>query len=237
MGVVGCEVDPTYNMEALKTQAIVSRTYLLKSIEINRRLTDDTSTQCYKDEEELRKKWGNKYFEYRDRIEKAIHDTDNLAIYYDDKLIDALYYATSNGYTEDAKNVWGGSVPYLVSVSSTWDKEDKYYKSSVSFDIDKFLDILGVKSTNYTIISKDDSGRVLEIRVDNKVFTGVEFRKLLGLKSTDFEIDVSNDKVTVTTYGYGHGVGLSQYGANYLANSGYSYIDIIKYYYKGVIIK
>ena len=237
IGVVGCEVEANYEMEALKTQAIVARTYALRSIDINRKLTNDTRTQCYKDDNELKKKWGNKYDEYYDRVEKAVNDTDNLAIYYDNKLIDALYHSVSNGYTEDAKNVWGNNIEYLVSVDSSWDKSDKYYKNTISKDINDYLNILGVTDSNYSIISKDISGRVLEIKVGDKTFSGVEFRKLLGLKSTDFEININNNKVDITTYGYGHGVGLSQYGANYLAKQGYKYEDIIKYYYKGVNIK
>lgn len=236
LGVVGCEVDAAYEEEALKTQAVIARTYALRSKKINRILTDDTTTQCYKDEDELKKKWGNKYLEYKERVEKAISDTKNLVIYYEDELIDSLYYATSNGYSEDAENVWGKSIPYLVSVSSIWDKEDKDYKDVVTMDKDKFFSTISTNSTNISI-TRDKSNRVSKIIIGNKEFTGVEFRKLLGLKSTDFDIEINKDKVNITTYGYGHGVGLSQNGANYLAKKGYNFEDIIKYYYQGVIIK
>ena len=237
IGVVGCEVDASYENEALKTQAIVARTYALRSLEINRQLTDDTKTQCYKDDKELKKKWGKDYAKYYEKVKRAVLETADLEIYYDDKLIDALYFATSNGYTEDAINVWGSNISYLVSVDSSWDKDDRNYKNTLSLDLDTYLNTLGVNNTNYKIISRDKSNRVVEIMVGDKTFKGVDFRKLLGLKSTDFEIDVSDNKVNITTYGYGHGVGLSQTGANYLAKKGYNYDYIIKHYYKGVIIK
>ena len=237
IGVVGCEVDANYEMEALKTQAVVARTYALRKLSSGAKLTDDTTTQCFKDDNELKKKWGNYYDKYYRKIEKAIMDTDNLAIYYGDELIDAVYHSISNGYTEDAKEVWGSDIKYLVSVDSSWDKENKNYKSVVSKDKNDFLNLLGVNTPNYKILSKDKTGRVEKIEVGDKVFSGVEFRKILGLKSTDFEIDIDNDKINIITYGYGHGVGLSQDGANYMAKNGYDYIDIIKHYYKGVIIK
>ena len=237
VGVVGCEVDPNYEMEALKTQAIVARTYALRKINKGEKLTDDTTTQCYKDNEELKRKWGSNYDKYIDRVEKAINDTDNLSIYYDNSLIDAVYHSISNGYTEDAKEVWGSDIKYLVSVDSSWDKENKNYENVVSKDIDEFLKLLGVNTPNYSILSKDKTGRVEKIKVGDKIFSGIEFRKLLGLKSTDFKIDINSNKISITTYGYGHGVGLSQDGANYMAKQGYNYIDIIKYYYKGVDIK
>ena len=237
IGVVGCEVDATYETEALKTQAIVARTYALRKISKNDKLTDDVSTQCYKDNNELREKWGNNYNEYYDRIKKAVADTDNLAIYYNNELIDAVYHSLSNGYTEDAKEVWSSDIPYLTSVDSYWDKGNKKYKNIVSKDLDDFLSILGVSNSNYSIISRDKTGRIKEIMIGNKLFTGIEIRKLLGLKSTDFKLDIDNDKIDITTYGYGHGVGLSQEGSNYMAKQGYKYIDIIKHYYTGVEVK
>lgn len=237
VGVVGCEVDATYEIEALKTQAIVARTYALRKINNNDILTDDTTTQCYKDEKQLRDKWGNSYNKYYKRVKEAILDTKDLAIYYDNKLIDAVYHSLSNGYTEDAKEVWGSDIEYLVSVESSWDKKDKHFENVVSKDMDEFLRLLGVKTPNYSILSRDKTGRIKEIMVGDKIFSGTEFRKLLGLKSTDIKIDINNNKVNLTTYGYGHGVGLSQEGANYLAKDGYKYDEIIKYYYKGVNIK
>lgn len=237
IGVVGCEVDGSFEMEALKTQAIVARTYALRKISSGNKLTDDTTTQCYKDDDELRDKWGNNYDKYYKKIENAVNDTENLAIYYDNNLIDAVYHSISNGYTEDAKNVWGSDIEYLVSVDSSWDKDDKNYMDIVSIDVDKFLISLGVTTPNYNILSKDKTGRVEKIKVGDKVFSGIDFRKILGLRSTDFKIDIDNEKINITTYGYGHGVGLSQEGANYMAKNGYNYEDIIKYYYKGVEIK
>lgn len=237
IGVVASEMSASFNMEALKAQAIISRTYTLKSIEIGRRLTDDVSTQTYKDNSELKEMWGSSYEKYYSKVRDAVLSTDGLAIYYNNKYIDAVFHSTSNGKTEDASYVWKNSVPYLKSVDSHWDIDSSSYLRSEEKDLDNVLNILGVNSNSFDIVSRDDSGRVLEIKVGDKSYSGVEFRNLLGLRSADFDIEIMENKLKITTRGYGHGVGLSQYGANGMAKAGYNFTDIIKHYYSGVEIK
>lgn len=237
IGVVGAEMPASFDIEALKVQAIISRTYALKSIEIGRKLTDTVATQVFLDNDELRLKWGNDFNKYYNKIKEAVSSTKDIAIYYDNKYIDALFFASSNGITEDSKYVWGNSIPYLKSVDSSWDKNTTSYLRTIEKDLDNVLSILGINSFTYNIISRDDSGRVAKILVDDKEYSGVEFRNLLGLRSADFDIEVNDNKITFTTRGYGHGVGLSQYGANELAKRGYNYKDIIKHYYTGVEVK
>lgn len=237
IGVVGAEMPASFDMEALKSQAIISRTYALRSMEIGRKLTDDVSTQVYKDNDELRIQWSSSYDKYYAKVKEAVSSTKGLAIYYDNSYIDALFFSTSNGKTEDPKYVWGSEKPYLKSVDSSWDKESNGYLRENAKDLENVLEILGVDSSDFNILSRDESGRVLEISVGNKVFSGVEFRNLLGLRSADFDIEVTGDNIKFITRGYGHGVGLSQYGANGMAKAGYNCYDIIKHYYRNVEIK
>lgn len=239
LGVVGAEMPASFNIEALKAQAILARTYALKSIKNGKKLTDTVSTQAYKDNSELQKLWKNDYTKYYEKIKKAVNETKGKVILYNNEYIDAVYHSTSNGKTENSKNVWKNILPYLVSVDSSWDKNVKSYKKETIFEINEFCNILKLdveEPITYEIIH-NETGRVRQITINNKTFSGTEFRNLLKLRSADFEIEINDEKVKVTTYGYGHGVGMSQYGANEMAKQGYSYIQILKHYYTGVVIK
>lgn len=239
LGVVGAEMPASFNIEALKAQAILARTYALKSIKNGKKLTDTVSTQAYKDNSELQKLWKNDYTKYYEKIKKAVNETKGIVILYNNEYIDAVYHSTSNGKTENSKNVWKNSLPYLVSVDSSCDKNVKSYKKETIFEINEFCNILKLdveEPITYEIIH-NETGRVRQITINNKTFSGTEFRNLLKLRSADFEIEINDEKVKVTTYGYGHGVGMSQYGANEMAKQGYSYIQILKHYYTGVVIK
>ena len=239
LGVVGAEMPASFNIEALKAQAILARTYALKSIKNGKKLTDTVSTQAYKDNSELQKLWKNDYTKYYEKIKKAVNETKGKIILYNNEYIDAVYHSTSNGKTENSKNVWKNSLPYLVSVDSSWDKNVKSYKKETIFEINEFCNILKLdveEPITYEIIH-NETGRVRQITINNKTFSGTEFRNLLKIRSADFEIEINDEKVKVTTYGYGHGVGMSQYGANEMAKQGYSYIQILKHYYTGVVIK
>lgn len=238
IGVLGAEMPASFNIEALKAGAIASRTYALKKIQNGGKLTDTVSTQVYNDNNELRNKWGNEFDKYYNKIKQAVEATNDLVITYNGELISALFFSTSNGYTESAKEVFGYDIPYLQSVESIVDKETTPYLKTVEKETATLLNILGVTNLdNIEIVSRTSSGRVKEIKIDNKTYSGVELRNLLGLRSTDFDISVNGESVTITTRGYGHGVGMSQYGANKLANNGYSYSDIIHHYYQNVNIE
>ena len=178
----------------------------------------------------------NDYDMYYNKVKEAVDSTKGIAIYYNNDLIDALFFSTSNGKTEDSKYVWGNNIPYLKSVDSSWDKDASSYLRDVSKDLINVLNLLGVSSSDFTIISRNESGRITEIKVGDKSYTGVEFRNLLGLRSADFDISVNDNTVNIITRGYGHGVGLSQYGANGMAKSGYNFKQIIRHYYTGVDI-
>ena len=240
IGVVGAEMPASFNKEALKAQSVVARTYALKSIKNNKQLTTDNSTQNFKDNNELKKMWGSSYNTFYNKIKSAVLETKGLYLSYNNDYVDAVYHSTSNGNTEDAVYVWGNSVPYLKSVSSEYDNTNKNYNSSITLTYNEISNKLKNSidsNTKFNIISKTSGNRVKEIEINGTTYSGIEFRKLLNLRSADFSIENNGANVVISTNGYGHGVGMSQYGANGMANNGSSYTDILLHYYTGVSIK
>ena len=237
IGAVAGEMPASFNIEALKAQAVVSRTYLLKRIKNNNIIIDSTMQQVYKDNNELKNMWKNDFDKYYSKIKKAVLDTDKIAIYYNGDYIDALYHSTSNGYTLNSENVWSNAIPYLKSVESKWDLNASSYLKNTNKDIAYVLSLFGIDDINkIQIVSRDDTNHVKEIKVGDKIYKGTTFRSLLNLRSTDFDIMVNDNSVVFITRGFGHGVGMSQYGANGMANEGYNYIDILNHYYTNVSI-
>lgn len=239
IGVVSCEMPANYNIEALKAQAVAARTFILNRAKnkIKYTVTGTTKDQCYRSNDYLKKKWNTNYNKYYNKIKKAVNETKSEVLTYKGNLISTLYFSMSNGYTENSENVFVSSKPYLVSVSSMWDKENSNFEKTISFtdkEIIRKLDIDDNIINEIKIIKRFETNRVKEIKVNNHIYTGVEFRKLLDLRSTDFDIVKKDNKYYITTRGYGHGVGMSQVGANALAKEGNSYEDILKYYYKNV---
>lgn len=240
IGVVGAEMPASFNKEALKAQSVVARTYALKSIKNNKQLTSDNSTQNFKDNNELKKMWGINYKTYYNKIKSTVLETKGLYLSYNNDYVDAVYHSTSNGNTEDAVYVWGNSVPYLKSVSSEYDNTNKNYNITITLTYNEISNKLKNNidsNTKFNIISKTSGNRVKEIEINGTTYSGVEFRKLLNLRSADFSIENNGANVVISTNGYGHGVGMSQYGANGMANNGSSYRDILLHYYTGVSIK
>lgn len=240
IGVVGAEMPASFHIEALKAQAVVSRTYAAYQLKSGKILTDTVKTQVYKDKEQLKQQWGADFDKYYNKVKEAVESTKGLYITYNGEYINAVYFSTSNGYTEDATNVWNDFYPYLVSVESPWDRNASSYLRIVEKTYNELSKILGIDvntDTLISIISRNDSGRVDEIEIANKKYTGVELRNLLGLRSADFDIEKTETGIKFTTRGYGHGVGFSQYGANGMANSGYKFREIISHYYPNTQIK
>lgn len=239
IGVVGSEMPASFNIEALKSQAIVARTYALKRIKEGKKLTDTVSTQSYKDNNELKIMWGNDFDKYYNKVKTAVMNTKGIVLLYNNNYIDAVYHSTSNGKTEDAINVWGNNIPYLKSVDSNTDTQASSYKRCVSFTYEYLSNTLNTAITKYSnfILERNTSGRVNNIKINDIEIKGTTFRSLLGLRSTDFTIELTDKNIVITTYGYGHGVGMSQYGANGLANKGYTYEQILKHYYQNITLK
>lgn len=247
IGVAFVEVGPYYHEEAIKAQIVASHTMLeyTKSHKtedlLGADITDDSSThQGYMDIEEQKQKFGENYSVYREKIEKCVDEVIPYIIYYDNEPIIATYFAISNGNTENAKDVWGGDVPYLISVSSEQDKNATNFTSTKTFTTENFEETIiqnGGKGIEIGEIKRTDTGMVKTIVIGGKAFKGTEIRKLFSLKSSTFEISEENGKITFTVKGYGHGVGMSQHGANCLAKEGKTYKEILAHYYPNTVIK
>lgn len=236
-GVVGAEMPALFSSEALKAQAVIARTYALKANSMGQVLSDNESTQSYKDNGELASLWGGNYSSYYSKIKDAVNSTKGVYLTYNGNYIEAVYHSTSNGRTEDSSNVWGNSYPYLVSVESSYDNTNPSFSISKSFSYSDLSSKLGIgvnSSSEFNILGYTSGGRVSSISIDGNQFSGVSFRSMLGLRSADFDIVKNDDGVVITTRGYGHGVGMSQYGANGMGKAGYSYQDILLHYYPGV---
>ncbi|MBR6113235.1 MAG: stage II sporulation protein D, partial [Bacilli bacterium] len=239
VGVVAAEMPAAFHEQALMAQSVIARTYALKAIQKGQVLTDNESTQSYKSNDELKLKWGSSYNTYYNKIKNAVSSTEGIYLTFNGTYIEAVYHSTSNGRTEDSSNVWGNSFPYLVSVESEYDSLNPSFISEKTITYQELSSKLGIDintDTEFNIISKTSGNRVETLQIDGKDYNGVQFRNLLALRSADFDITKTDTGITFTTRGYGHGVGLSQYGANGMAKAGYSYEQILKHYYKGVTI-
>ena len=247
VGVVAGEMPANFEEEALKAQSLAARTYIIRKIlsgeaEANLKgadVSDTVNHQVYKDEKQLKEKWGLDYGKNIEKIRKAVYETRGQIITFDGEPITASFFSTSNGYTENAEDYWSNPLPYLKSVESPWDLESKEYIAQQSFTIEEFQKKLGVTingSDVGEILSRTTGNRVEKVRIGNKEFTGRQVREALNLRSTDFTWERKGNEIIVTTKGYGHGVGMSQYGANGMAKEGKTYEDIIKHYYQGVAI-
>lgn len=260
-GVVAAEMPASFNIEALKAQAVAARTYAFNKTK-NRQVTADTvhpdaevctdSTHCqaWISRQEAFNMWpAAQRGTYWDKISWAVRSTAGEIVYYQDQVANPVFHANSGGRTENAENVWSGNpVPYLKGVESPGEESSSNFLSEAEFTyqqiverISKQYEDLKISEDDFKnsirIIDYTENGRVDNIAIGNKTLKATELRKLLGLKSTNFSFELSGNKVVFKVKGYGHGVGMSQYGANHLANNGKNYKEILKHYYKGVEIK
>ncbi|HEU5139664.1 MAG TPA: stage II sporulation protein D [Bacillales bacterium] len=248
IGVVASEMPANFELEALKAQALAARTYivnyLLNPPDLNlpkgAEVTDTVMNQVYKDDKELKALWGSDFGWKMAKITKAVEATMGQIITYHDQPITVAFFSTSNGYTESSEAYWQSALPYLKSVPSPWDRNSPKFSSTESIPVSKVDQKLGVdieKAGSIGNVVKSTPGhRVGKVKIAGEVFSGREVREKLGLRSTDFKMKREGDQVVITTKGWGHGVGMSQYGANGMAKQGKEYRDIIKYYYQGVSI-
>lgn len=229
-GVISSEMSPAFEMEALKAQCVAARTFVVqRGYEVD----DTTNTQVYRDNKQLKDSWKDNYDVYHKKIQQAVQETTGEILTYQGKPISALFFSSSCGKTANAQEYWGNKVPYLVSVDSSWDKQSEEYEKSITMSKQEFSTALGFQNTVHEIEEpiRYDSGYVKEIRIDRIVFTGREVREKLNLRSSCFTIKESKDNVVITTKGYGHGVGMSQIGAQAMAEKGKSYKQILSHYY------
>lgn len=255
LGVVSAEMPANFEQEALNAQALVARTYTIYSIKRNKNKHEgadicDSSTCCqaWISKEDRLARWNEDVREeYWNKIVKAVNTTKGKVITYNGDVIDAFFHSNSGGITEIPVNVWGGTnFPYLQSVQTSGEEGYSQYSSEVTLTQEELINKIRAKHSDFNIdISQQDSvkileyteaGRVKNIQIGNLKLSGVEVRSLLGLKSTNFKIEINNGKVTFIVTGYGHGVGMSQTGADSMAKQGNNYEEIIKHFYTGVEI-
>ena len=245
VGVLAGEMPIYFEKEAFKAQAVAARSYALKRIEYNKNeeydVVDSIMNQVYLDNNYLKEAWKGDYVNNINKLREVVNETENEYLEYDGEVIDALFFSTSNGYTEDSSTVFNLNLPYLVSVKSAWDeKTSSAFKSSTTLSLNDFYSKLGLKYSDkldVKIIKRSSTNRVILLSINGVEMSSRTLYDKLGLKSTDFSIRQDGNKVIIDMVGYGHGVGMSQYGAEGMAEEGYSYDDILKYYYTGTNIK
>ncbi len=248
--VVGCmaaEMPASFEMEALKAQAVAIRTLAYKAMGEKKGCHGadvcDESTHCqgYASVDERKSMWGSDFKKWQQRLEEAAYATNNIIIIYDDKPIEVFYHAASDGQTEDSIHVFSAQQPYLVAVSSPDEGMTSDTKVYTAYSFTQLINAAfknaKLKDNELTeqvvIRSRYTSGRVENIKLGGAIVRGVDVRRALNLQSSDFDISISGDQVTITTRGFGHGVGMSQRGANAMAQNGAKYGDILVHYYKG----
>lgn len=254
-GVVSSEMPASYEKEALKAQAVVARTYTLYQITHNSKKHDDadicddsTCCQAWISKEDRLKKWNEeKRDEYWNKIVSCVNETQGKMITYNGEAINAFFHSNSGGTTEAPINVWGGSgYPYLQSVQTAGEDAYSQYSSELTVTKKQFEETIKKEHSDFKIdfTKKDciqvkeytEGNRVKTIQVGNLSLSGVEMRTLFKLRSANFEISITGDKIKFEVKGYGHGVGMSQTGADTLAKEGKNYEDIIHHFYTGVEI-
>ena len=245
VGVLAGEMPISFELEALKAQAVASRSYALLRMEYNKDkeydVVDSVMNQVYLDDEHLKNAWGNSYVKNINKLRQAVNETLDEYLVYNDKIVDAMFFSTSNGYTEDSENVFNFNLGYLKSVESPWDKEvSAAFLTKKYISLSDFYKKIGLeynKNLNIEITKRSQTGRILIIYINGVKFIGTDLYNKLGLRSTDFDMELLGDEILITTKGYGHGVGMSQYGALGMAQEGFTYEEILRHYYSGVSLK
>lgn len=256
-GVVAAEMPISFEPEALKAQAVAAHTYALRryyqqlqnpaeSLKGAQFSTDPSVFQAYKSVEELKKQYGDSFEENWKKLSDAVEAVIDYVITYDGQPIVAAYHSTSGGETEAAVAVWGQDVPYLQAVGSEGDALAPNYQNEQTFSLHDVREKLtehyaGIQLPEqpenwFAVQQRTASGTVEQVAVGDQTDTGSSLRSLFGLKSANFEIQYAQEQFTFITKGYGHGVGMSQYGANYLAQQGKTFEEILRHYYSDVEI-
>ncbi|WP_071460955.1 stage II sporulation protein D [Bacillus massilinigeriensis] len=248
IGVVAAEMPVDFETEALKAQALTARTYYVKQLmnpdktglPDGAQVSDTVTHQVFKNKDELKQQWGSEYERKMKKVADAVKETDGQILTFNDAPIEATFFSTSNGYTENSEDYWPNSFPYLRSVESPWDKKSPKFATQTVLPLGEFERKLGIKLNSGkslgSVTARTTGKRVGKLEIAGKTFTGKEVRDKLGLKSSDFTWSLKDGNIIIDTKGFGHGVGMSQYGANGMAAEGKSYKDIVLHYYKGVQI-
>jgi stage II sporulation protein D len=253
VGVVAGEMPANFELEALKAQALAARTYIIRRIVAKdyadvpggAYVTDTVKNQVFLDDRQRRANWGKDYQAKLKKVREAVLQTEGKILTYQGNPINATFFSASNGYTQDSEDYWGDVIPYLRRVKVPWDKNSPKYKLEMTIPLNDAEKRLGVQisqaastSSNwYKVIDRSASDHIKKVEIGGKTFTGKEVREKLGLSSTAFDWKVEDGGLRVTTYGSGHDVGMSQWGAQGMALEGKKAEDIVKYFYKDVQIE
>ncbi len=252
ISVVSAEMPADFSLEALKAQAIAARTYAMRKIGDTAQThygadicTDFAHCQAYVSKEKMKENWGDKYKEKYNKIKNAVNSTSGEVLCYNNEFAITVFHSCSNGITEKASDVWSGDIPYLKNVKSEGDKDKKDYVTYAEFSFDEFRRKIeefcnksfdNIENPIGEIIATSGNN-VAKINLFGEEIKGTDIRKIFSLKSSAFELDLMDNKFKFTVYGSGHGVGMSQYGANRMGNEGKTYKEILNHYYPGTEIK
>ena len=244
-GVLLAEMPASFGEEALKAQAVAARTYARKAAVTGGKhgdgsiCADPACCQGYCAPESYLARGGTQ--DAVQKVGEAVADTSGYVLTYEDALIEATYFSCSGGSTEDAAAVWGASFPYLQAVDSPGEEAAAVYEETLSFTPAEFQEALGVSLSGnprdwFTVTTYTEGGGVASMTIGGQAYPGTRLRSLLGLRSTAFAVEADMDRITITTKGYGHRVGLSQYGADAMAAAGSSFEQILAHYYPGTLL-
>ncbi|MFE5324143.1 stage II sporulation protein D [Paenibacillus sp. NPDC056579] len=254
-GVLAAEMPIEFELEAMKAQAMAARTYIVRRIldqdfsnmpVSGAWVTDTIAHQAYSTDDDLKARWGAAYVSNMDKLSRAVNETKDSVLTYQGKPIEATFFSTSNGYTENSEDYWNQYIPYLRSVPSPWDVQlSPRYRETTVLTAKELQTKLGLRSAvpasasgsgAMKVIETTQGHRIKNISIGGKTFTGRDVREKLGLASSQFQWSWKGSSLQITTFGYGHGVGMSQWGANGMAKEGRKAEDIVKYFYTGIEI-
>lgn len=238
IGVIAGEMPASFHMEALKAQAIASRTYVLKQTDYGKKpILTTTAHQVYNDQQLREEKWKTTFAENEEKITEAVKQTANQILTYNDELITAMFHASSYQYTESAENYSGNPIPYLTATTSPEQlnqEQTTYTFAEVNKKLKQNFSKFQLQNAK---LQRNDTNRIEQITINKKTWSGREMRTLLNLRSTNFTWEPTAAGITIKTYGYGHGVGMSQYGANAMAQGGITAENILSHYYPSTTLK
>ena len=244
LGVISSEIPVSFEKEAIKAQAVASRSYALtkmnqKNTEYD--VVDTVDNQVYQNDQELQAKWQDKYDKNIKKMKNAVKETSYEYLDYEGEVVQAFFFSTSVGKTENSEEVFVKALPYLRSVDSSWDEEaSPVFNETNSFKLEEFynqLDLPYQDKLTFEVLETTSTGRIKKLKINNQEFDGRLLAQKLHLRSNYFKINQTEKTLNITTTGNGHGVGMSQYGANGMAKEGYNYEEILKHYYTGTKIK
>ena len=244
VGVLAGEMPIDFEEEAFKAQAVAARSYVLIKMKENMNndydVVDTVQNQVYLDYVYLKNVWKNNYIKNINKLKKVVKDTKGQYLEYNGEIAQTMYFSTSTGVTENCKEIFGNDVPYLTSVDSKWDNISPLYETSQEYNINEFFQKLNLPYSNVLNISyikRTSTGRNIKLMINNNIYNASDIMQIFNIKSTFFNITKNNNIIKISSKGYGHGVGMSQYGAQAMALKKYKYNQILYHYYKNTKIK